>query len=129
MASQYTPRQPHPIMARAEALAGAGRTEEAMLLIRQLAAFGVAVREHPEALAILAPALDHIVKVTDAEVAEAMRAIFADTHNVAEGAGAAALAAALQEKDRLAGLNVGITLCGGNVDSATFARVPSGAQG
>ncbi len=106
----------------------AGRVVEAP--VSTVLADGMACRvADAEALAILAPALDHIVKVTDAEVAEAMRAIFADTHNVAEGAGAAALAAALQEKDRLAGLNVGITLCGGNVDSATFARVLSGAQG
>ena len=76
-----------------------------------------------EALAILAPALDRIVQVTDAEVATAMRSIFADTHNVAEGAGAAAFAAALQEKQALPGLNVGLTLSGGNVDSAMFARV------
>jgi threonine dehydratase len=76
-----------------------------------------------EALAILAPALDHVVKVSDEEVAQAMRAIFADTHNVAEGAGAAAFAAAMQEKETLRGQTVGITLCGGNVDSATFARV------
>ncbi len=75
-----------------------------------------------EALAILAPALDHLVQVTDDEVAAAMRAIFADTHNVAEGAGAAAFAAALQEKEAVKGLNVGVTLCGGNVDSDTFAR-------
>ena len=79
-----------------------------------------------EALAILAPALDHIVQVTDDEVAAAMRAIFADTHNVAEGAGAAAFAAAMQEKGSLQGLNVGVTLCGGNVDSATFAKVLAG---
>lgn len=81
-----------------------------------------------EALAILAPALDHLVKVSDDEVAEAMRAIFADTHNVAEGAGAAAFAAAMQEKERLQGLNVGVTLCGGNVDSDTFAQVLIGAR-
>lgn len=81
-----------------------------------------------EALAILAPALDHIVKVTDDEVAQAMRALFADTHNVAEGAGAAAFAAAMQEKETLRGLNVGLSLSGGNVDSEQFAKVLSGAR-
>ncbi len=75
-----------------------------------------------DALAVLAPVLDHIVKVTDEEIAQAMRAIFADTHNVAEGAGAAAFAAAMQEKDTLKGQAVGLSLSGGNVDSATFAR-------
>ncbi|GKS97592.1 threonine dehydratase [Acidovorax sp. SUPP2825] len=77
----------------------------------------------PAALAILAPHLDHVVKVTDAEVAAAMRALFTDTHNVAEGAGAAAFAAAMQERGSLAGLPVGLALTGGNVDAAMFAGV------
>jgi len=77
----------------------------------------------PEALQILTGEIDHIVQVTDAEVAQAMRDIFACTHNVAEGAGAASFAAAMQERDRLQGQTVGITLCGGNVDSAVFAEV------
>lgn len=100
----------------------AGRVVEAP--VTTLLADGMACRvADAEALAILAPALDHVVKVTDDEVASAMRAIFADTHNVAEGAGAAAFAAAMQEKDRLGGQTVGLSLSGGNVDSATFARV------
>lgn len=100
----------------------AGRVVEAPVSTQL--ADGMACRvADAEALAILAPALDRIVQVTDAEVATAMRSIFADTHNVAEGAGAAAFAAALQEKEALPGLNVGLTLSGGNVDSAMFARV------
>lgn len=79
------------------------------------------------ALALLKPHLDHLVKVTDDEVAKAMRAIFADTHNVAEGAGAASFAAAWQERGQLNGKLVGITLCGGNVDSDVMAQVLSGA--
>ena len=75
------------------------------------------------ALEIIAPNIDHIVQVSDAEVAQAMRTIFHDTHNVAEGAGAAAFAAALQERASLQGQVVGITLSGGNVDSAMFAQV------
>ena len=75
------------------------------------------------ALEILAPELDHVVRVGDDEVAAAMRAIFTDTHNVAEGAGAAALAAALQERAQLAGCCVGLALTGGNVDAQVFARV------
>ena len=75
------------------------------------------------ALQVLIPHLDHVVKVTDAEVAQAMRTLFADTHNVAEGAGAASFAAAWQEREDLKGKVVGSTLCGGNVDSATFAKV------
>ena len=76
-----------------------------------------------QALAILLPHLDHIVQVTDDEVAQAMRNLYADTHNVAEGAGAASFAAAMQERSQLKGQVVGTTLCGGNVDSATLARV------
>jgi threonine dehydratase len=75
------------------------------------------------ALAMLAPQLDHIVKVSDAEVASAMRMLYADTHNVAEGAGAASFAAAWQERDQLQGQVVGTTLCGGNVDSSVLAGV------
>lgn len=75
------------------------------------------------ALAVLVPHLARIVKVTDEEVAQAMRVLFADTHNVAEGAGAASFAAAWQERDRLQGQVVGTTLCGGNVDSAVLAKV------
>jgi threonine dehydratase len=85
---------------------------------------GMAVRvADQEALDILIPHLDHIVQVTDAEVAGAMRILFTDTHNVAEGAGAAALAAALQERETLRGRTVGLTLTGGNVDADVFARV------
>ena len=80
----------------------------------------------PAALAVLLPHIDHIVQVTDDEVAQAMRDLFADTHNVAEGAGAASFAAAMQERRQLAGKVVGTTLCGGNVDSATLARVLAG---
>lgn len=75
------------------------------------------------ALAVLAPHLSRIVKVTDGEVAQGMRMLFADTHNVAEGAGAASFAAAWQEREMLKGKVVGTTLCGGNVDSAVLASV------
>jgi threonine dehydratase len=78
------------------------------------------------ALAVLAPHLDRIVRVTDDQVAQAMRMLFADTHNVAEGAGAASFAAAWQERETLKGQVVGTTLCGGNVDSAVMAAVLNG---
>ncbi len=80
-----------------------------------------------DALPLLADGLDHVVPVSDEAVAEAMRALFADTHNVAEGAGAAAFAAAWQERERLRGQAVGAVLSGGNVDSEAFARVLDGA--
>jgi threonine dehydratase len=75
------------------------------------------------ALDILAQHLDHVVKVDDEEIAAAMYALYTDTHNMPEGAGAASFAAAMQEKTSLRGLQVGITLSGGNVDSVIAARV------
>ena len=103
----------------------AGKVVEAP--VTTLLADGMACRvADPEALHILLGAIDHIVQVTDAEVAQAMRQIFACTHNVAEGAGAASFAAAMQDRDTLRGQTVGITLCGGNVDSAVFAEVLQG---
>ena len=75
------------------------------------------------ALDILAPHLDHIVLVSDLEVAQAMRDLYTDTHNVAEGAGAASFAAAMQERGQLRGQVVGTTLCGGNVDASVLAHV------
>jgi threonine dehydratase len=79
----------------------------------------------PQALAVICREADDVIAVTDDEVADAMCALFSDTHNVAEGAGAAALAGALQQRERWAGRCVGLPLTGGNVDSAVFARVLS----
>lgn len=70
--------------------------------------------------------VDDVIAVSDDEIAAAMRALFADTHNVAEGAGAAALAGALQQRERWAGRTIGLALTGGNVDTDVFARVLSG---
>ena len=89
---------------------------------------GMACRMADEAaLAVLLPHLERIVQVTDKEVAQAMRDLYADTHNVAEGAGAASFAAAMQERASLRGQVVGTTLCGGNVDSAVLAGVLANA--
>jgi threonine dehydratase len=79
-----------------------------------------------EPVAIIRRGAARIVRVSDDELAEAMRAYYADTHNLAEGAGAAALAAALKERERLAGKRVGVILSGGNVDARLFARVLAG---
>jgi threonine dehydratase len=76
-----------------------------------------------DALQVVLGEAEKIVAVTDDEVAAAMRVLFADTHNVAEGAGAAALAAAMQQRERWSGRSVGVALTGGNVDTAVFARV------
>ena len=79
-----------------------------------------------DALGLILREVDDVIAVSDAEVAQAMRALFADTHNVAEGAGAAALAGALRQRDRWAGQSIGLALTGGNVDSDVFARVLAG---
>jgi threonine dehydratase len=75
-----------------------------------------------DALAIIRKGASRIVQVTDDEIGAAIRAYWTDTHNLAEGAGAAALAAALQEKSRLAGKRVGLILSGGNIDFDLFRR-------
>jgi threonine dehydratase len=82
----------------------------------------------PEAVDAIRHGAERLVEVTDDEIEESMRAIYEDTHNVAEGAGAAALAALLQERDRMRGRSVGIVLTGGNVDSEPFARVLAGLR-
>src|SRR6476469_8478732 len=84
---------------------------------------GVATRiPDAEAVAIMRKGASRIVQVTDDEIASAMRTYWTDTHNLAEGAGAAALAAALQEKARLAGKHVGLILSGGNIDLDLFRK-------
>jgi threonine dehydratase len=82
-------------------------------------------RGDEEALEVMLENVDHIVRVNDVEVAAAMRAMFADTHNVVEGAGAAALAAATKESSTLKGQRVALIATGGNVDQDVFARVLS----
>ncbi|MFT3663516.1 threonine dehydratase [Piscinibacter sp.] len=100
----------------------AGRPVEAPVTTQL--ADGMACRvPEPQALDIIRREVDAVVSVSDDEVAAAMRALFADTHNVAEGAGAAALAALLRQRAHWAGRRVGLALSGGNVDSAVFARV------
>jgi threonine dehydratase len=85
---------------------------------------GMACRTPVEAaLAIARHGAERVVQVSDDEVESAMRVLFTDTHNTAEGAGAAALAALLQEKERMRGRKVAVVLSGGNVDSNLFATV------
>ena len=75
-----------------------------------------------EALAVIAKGAARIVLVGDEEIAAAIRAYWTDTHNLAEGAGAAALAAAMKERPRLKGRKVGLVLSGGNIDFDLFQR-------
>lgn len=82
---------------------------------------GMATRiPDPGAFEIIRRGAARIVTVTDVEVAAAIRAYWQDTHNLAEGAGAAPLAALLQERERMAGRRVATILCGGNIDLALF---------
>jgi threonine dehydratase len=85
---------------------------------------GMACRvPNDNALPVICAGAARIVTVSEAEIQAAMRHYFTDTHNVAEGAGAAPLAAALKERARNAGKRVGLVLSGGNVDRTTFAAV------
>ena len=85
---------------------------------------GLAVRvPNPEALEIIMRGVARIVTVSEAEIRRAMRVMFTDTHNVAEGAGAAPLAAALQERQRLARKRIAVIQSGGNIDRALFAEI------
>jgi threonine dehydratase len=77
----------------------------------------------PEAVARINNGVDRIVEVEDPEIEAAMRHYFTDTHNIAEGAGAAGLAALLKERDRMLGRRVGVVLTGGNVDTDVYCRV------
>jgi len=88
---------------------------------------GMAVRVPVQAaLDIYGPGAERIITVSDDEVAEAIRIYFTDTHNLAEGAGAAPLAALMQEAEQMQGKKVGVILCGGNIDTAWFAEILQG---
>ncbi|MBW4709478.1 threonine dehydratase [Roseobacter sp. YSTF-M11] len=88
---------------------------------------GMAVRVPVQAaFDIYSKGAERIITVTDDEVAEAIRLYFSHTHNVAEGAGAAPLAALMQERRQMAGKKVGVILCGSNIDTAWFAQVLAG---
>jgi threonine dehydratase len=90
---------------------------------------GMACRTPVEdALLIARHGAERVVRVSDDEVEAAMRALFADTHNTAEGGGAAALAALLQEKEKMRGRRVAIVLSGGNIDSSLYATVLKNVQ-
>lgn len=77
----------------------------------------------PLALEIIRAGVERVVRVGDRAIADAVRAYHVDSHNLAEGAGAAALAALLQERDRMRGKRVAVVLSGGNIDRDMYARV------
>jgi len=89
---------------------------------------GLACRVPAEAaMEVIWENVARIVEVSDAEIAEAMRIYYQDTHNVAEGAGAAPLAAAVQEAHQNRHKRIGLVLTGGNVDMSVYDKVLSGA--
>lgn len=78
-----------------------------------------------DAVATIGRGAARVVEVTDDEIEAAMRAVFDDTHNTAEGAGAAALAALVKDTQRTTG-SAAFVLTGANVDAPVFARVLAG---
>ncbi len=88
---------------------------------------GMACRDpQAEAFAIVKEGAARVVTVSEDEIAEAIRVYYTTTHNLAEGAGAAPLAALLKEKSRYAGKRVGLILSGGNIDMPVLAQVLRG---
>jgi threonine dehydratase len=83
----------------------------------------------PVAFELIQRGVSRIMQVSDDAVADAIRAYWTDTHNLAEGAGAAPLAAAIGERDRNRGRRVALILSGGNIDLALFADWVLGAAG
>lgn len=85
---------------------------------------GLACRvPNPTAVATICAGAERVVTVSDAAIRAAMRHYFTDTHNVVEGAGAAPLAALLDEREAMRGRKVAVIASGGNVDADVFARV------
>ena len=92
--------------------------------VSTLLADGMACRiPDASSMKVIAQYVEQVVAVSDIDVAAAMKLIFLATHNVAEGAGAAALAAAMNNKAGLKGKKVGLSLSGGNVDHDVFSKV------
>ena len=88
---------------------------------------GMATRDpRPEAVSIIKQGAARILQLGEDEIAEAVRVYFHDTHNVAEGAGAAPLAGLMQERARMSGKRVAVILSGGNIDASVYLRILSG---
>lgn len=113
---------------RANAYAQAFRTGRSAATETALTfADGIATRQtDPDALAMILAGATRIIEVSDAQIAEAIRVYHEDTHNLAEGAGAAALAGLIRERDLRRGQRCGVILCGGNIDRDWAAEVLAG---
>jgi threonine dehydratase len=88
---------------------------------------GMAVRA-PDvtALEVIRRGADRVVEVSDDEIAEAIRVVYSATHNCAEGAGAAALAALIKERERLQGRRAAVILSGQNINRPWMQTVLAG---
>jgi threonine dehydratase len=88
---------------------------------------GMAVRiPDAQAFAIMQAGMAGLIEVTDDAVADAIRALYTDTHTLAEGAGAAAFAALMRERDKLKGKRVAVIVSGQNIDRPWMATVLGG---
>jgi threonine dehydratase len=93
----------------------------------QTFADGMATRDpRQEAVAIIKRGAARILQLSEDNIAEAVRSYFQDTHNVAEGAGAAPLAGLMQERAQMAGKRVAVILTGGNIDASVYRRILAG---
>jgi threonine dehydratase len=88
---------------------------------------GLATRDpRQEAVTIIKRGAARVLQLSEDDIAEAVRAYFQDTHNVAEGAGAAPLAGLMQERTRMTGKRVAVILSGGNIDTSVYRRLLAG---
>ena len=88
---------------------------------------GMAVRgPHPHAVEMISKGAAGVVRVSEAAIAGAVRLYYEATHNLAEGAGAAPLAALLENRTRFAGRRIGLVLSGGNIDRPAYAQILAG---
>jgi threonine dehydratase len=90
---------------------------------------GLACRDpNPEALAVIQAGASRILRLSEDEIAEAVRVFYTCTHNVAEGAGAAGLAGLMRERSRYGGKRAAVICTGGNIDAAVLAEILAGNQ-
>jgi threonine dehydratase len=98
------------------------RGEPVAAEVGETLADGLAVRvPDADALAAIRRGAERVLQVSEAEIRACIRHVFTDTHNVAEGAAAAGLAALLRERESVRGLRVGLVLTGSNIDAERFA--------
>lgn len=90
---------------------------------------GMAVRTpDPDAVAVVCAGAARVLRVSETEIADAMRLYYTATHSIAEGAGAAPLAGLMQERAQMQGKRLGVILCGQNIDRAWFATILDGGM-